>query len=818
MSEIRVDRSLVELVKPVELPDGVSQTWVEAYLDPIRRWLPIADATYREWPERPNCGHFYGGSYWYAIETAYPILTYAVAYRAATLPGVGPTVPLDALLHHAVGAIRYLCFTHVSGPPECVRETGDSPSSRTKWGDTMDGFTQMDPFFMASQTGSAVAHLTLGAWLLWEHLDDETRQLVINVAAWYADRWCDERPRVGTYENTLTEENGWTAQGLDAAAGLLRGHPSAEKWRKAADKWLANITVTPYDMSRNKSELQGQPVAAWTVGATSHPDFSTENHGFVHPSYLASAIGFAGASLLSHRLAGLEEPELVRFNRRPIYETMKKLAEDDGPMLAVQGMDWWYATHATLLPISTVSAHTVMSLLFGDPHAAYIERLCVGRVRQIMDSLGDGHLCVPDPQHRRINQWQSFRTYERSAMVGFAGSFLLHWLMGDGAEPCSGEQFRAWQRGVHAFPHGGFVTRKGKRCTASFSWRNRPVVVVQPEGGTWVVTPHFASLSGTYRCEPASECGMRTIRHSVSEDGKGFAALCSIEREDGRLVQDLALIAPDDHVAFFFDRTTAAQAVRVREQRSGEVGVRNESYPELGELAPGRRIILTESGRFTSESRFGGEDEWFRTDQTRWANVDDRIGYVILGSKGIAYQAHHDYPRYRGMEDFLLLSYSDQSNEYAPGDVVSSLAVAIFPNQRGADTQVRTARVIRAVEGQTSDALLTPGYLAAVNLASEPAVHTLQFASPDWVMLPVPEGCTVTWDGALTCEASLDKFRAHLFRCGVQLSRSAHWRATAAPGGRAFIELMQNQPAEVTVTVDGHERTLALAPGRIVAV
>jgi len=79
MSDIRVDESLVGLVKPVSLPEQVSEVWKEAYLAPIGRWLPIADATWQQWPERPDCGHFYGGSYFYGIETAYPILTYAVA-------------------------------------------------------------------------------------------------------------------------------------------------------------------------------------------------------------------------------------------------------------------------------------------------------------------------------------------------------------------------------------------------------------------------------------------------------------------------------------------------------------------------------------------------------------------------------------------------------------------------------------------------------------------------------------------------------------------------------------------------------------------
>ncbi len=87
MSGIQVDESLVALVKPVSLPEQVSEVWKEAYLAPICRWLPIADATWQEWAERPNCGHFYGGAYWYGIETAYPILNYAVACRGERLDG-----------------------------------------------------------------------------------------------------------------------------------------------------------------------------------------------------------------------------------------------------------------------------------------------------------------------------------------------------------------------------------------------------------------------------------------------------------------------------------------------------------------------------------------------------------------------------------------------------------------------------------------------------------------------------------------------------------------------------------------------------------
>ena len=185
MSDIQVDKSLIELVKAIELPADVPEIWQGLYLRPIRNWLPTAEDTYREWPERPDCGHFFGGSYWYGLETAYPALTYAVACRAAQALGDAGGVSADRLLEHAIGAIRYLGFTHMSGPDECVRVEGPNPHcSLRKWGEAS---TEVDPlvdsFFMSSQTGGSVVGMGLAAWLLWEELDDETRQLAINVAA-----------------------------------------------------------------------------------------------------------------------------------------------------------------------------------------------------------------------------------------------------------------------------------------------------------------------------------------------------------------------------------------------------------------------------------------------------------------------------------------------------------------------------------------------------------------------------------------------------------------------------------------------------------
>lgn len=43
------------------------------YLRLIGRWMPVCLDSFREWPDRPRCGHFFGGVHWYGIETAWPM-------------------------------------------------------------------------------------------------------------------------------------------------------------------------------------------------------------------------------------------------------------------------------------------------------------------------------------------------------------------------------------------------------------------------------------------------------------------------------------------------------------------------------------------------------------------------------------------------------------------------------------------------------------------------------------------------------------------------------------------------------------------------
>ncbi|MFA7186193.1 MAG: hypothetical protein WC082_14935, partial [Victivallales bacterium] len=112
------------------------------YLMIMQRWIPFGMKYFKEWPDRPDCGHFFGGVYWYGRETAHPALILALVTSS---PEYDPEITgfsREHLIRTAVKSLRYLCFTHDAGPADCVRPdspTGHKHLCNTKWGEKGKG-------------------------------------------------------------------------------------------------------------------------------------------------------------------------------------------------------------------------------------------------------------------------------------------------------------------------------------------------------------------------------------------------------------------------------------------------------------------------------------------------------------------------------------------------------------------------------------------------------------------------------------------------------------------------------------------------------
>jgi len=693
-------------VKAVDPSIGSDNALGLQYYDSMLKWARHADTTFANWDVRVNCGHFFGGCYWYEIETAFTVALYAVLAKYGPYEEEITGVPRERILAHAIAGIRYLGFTHDTGPADCVRVEGHNPKcSGKKWGG------KDDPFFQASQHGRPVSALGMAAWILWDELDDETRKLVASVVTSYAERWSAEMPRTGAYIDTQTEENAWTGQGIYIATCMFPDHPHASKWREAAKVWLMNVRSIPDDR-RDLTLIDGKPVNSWVETVTTHPDFTVENHGIVHPFYQGLGIAFPAKAALWNSMMGQENvPEWLTWHMPEVYEAMKKVCGSDGQPVPVQGQDWWYEQH----PEAAV-VHCAMNVYFGDRDAAYLERLCVEYLKKVQDSNAQGRIYHSLSDRLSINPTQTIGIKEVYASYYLTSCYLMHHYSGPGVEPVGESDFVQKYSGVSEFPHGGFVVHRHAGSMTTFSWRNAIMALVMPEDGMWAIVPQNQSYIGEIEAEGMDWERPEVINSSVSRRDDGFAAIARLARCQGAVRQDVVFVSLPDGSAVYMDSMRALRAVKVDEIKTGLIGVRNEYYSQLADVAGGRRALYSACGEDTAEMNFEETDDvYYRCEGSNWFNVDDKIGYIIDGSGGILYCNKHRYPKWRGFEDTLVLNYRDEPQRYSRGETIGSTLIVTIPNQEHSATRRYASKVRRVHASREVVGALCGDYLVLGN-------------------------------------------------------------------------------------------------------
>jgi hypothetical protein len=109
----------------------------------LEKWIPVGASYFAPWPDRPNCGHFFGGAHWYGQETAFPAEALAWACTSPEYNESATGISRDQVRQMALQAVRYLAFTHDTGPADCVRPAqglGRRENFNTKWGERGKGF------------------------------------------------------------------------------------------------------------------------------------------------------------------------------------------------------------------------------------------------------------------------------------------------------------------------------------------------------------------------------------------------------------------------------------------------------------------------------------------------------------------------------------------------------------------------------------------------------------------------------------------------------------------------------------------------------
>ncbi len=746
------------------------------YLRMIEKWIPTGVEYFQEWPDRPDCGHFFGGVHWYGAETTSPVETFAFASISPEYDEKGVGVSRDDLQRMAIMGLRYLCFTHDSGPPDCVRPSvglGRPEICGTKWGERGLGF------FKESQCGHGISTLARVCLLLRNRIDDETWMMMARVHADYAGRFGNMAPKSGIYVDTQMEENAWTSNGLTSCHLFLERHADAAEWEATCRRWMYSTCSAPQD-AKDRGAL-GRTTAAALAGKifTALPDYWAENHGMVHPNYTASGVRPLSSAGVQLKLWGRELPPELFWNRRRVYENLKAMTDGWGYAQAVQGMDWHYLPAA-----GSENPHSAAAVFFDDADAAALLRRGLRNAELRQDGNG-GRMYDRDFAERAHDQ-QDPMIMREVTISAVAHQYLFHRLFGPGPPPTPEDELERRLAGVREYPHAGFVHHRHPKGQTSFSWRNSVMAMPLTREGIYTFAPCSDSWLGrpVVKGRPDSH---RLKRARVTDYDDGFAVAMTMDRCQESLRQQVLFASLPDGRTLSFERFTALEDLTLESLDQGFLRITNEHFPRLEPNCRGVRTLYRPDGSTDYKGWLGereAEDIEDSLGRPEWLNVDDRLGIVFSATGEAGYLNRHYYKPYRAIADDLTLSRQADEEALRAGEEAGSLTALLIPEQTHEDTPASRLDVLTGPDG--SACLVTDGYLAAANFEERRKVCTFKQARQEDVL--VYSGATVDVNGdAVRYRVPLNSQSARLLAGTVTLRANGDIRADAAPGGEVYV-------------------------------
>ncbi|MEH7501525.1 DNRLRE domain-containing protein [Neobacillus drentensis] len=223
----------------------------------------------------------------------------------------------------------------------------------------LTGLKQYQPWGDDWQAAHWAYYAGYAAWLLWDDLDDEQKQLVINMVEYEANRFINQdalywksKDGFEFYKgDTKQEEDSWNSELLNLAPHMMPKHENASVWYTRMIEYQLAGFSTP-EMNEKTEILHGKEAKYWVNGYNVNSNGTIINHNRVHPAYNASATGINSSIVDS--LAGEALPEAARYNLDTVYKGLTEATFDsppynqpggtmyreDGTIYYPEGSDW----------------------------------------------------------------------------------------------------------------------------------------------------------------------------------------------------------------------------------------------------------------------------------------------------------------------------------------------------------------------------------------------------------------------------------------------------------------------------------------------
>jgi len=610
----------------------------------------------------PNSGFFDFRKYnnweppWYAPEITVPgngmvVFSYAVLLTQTDKETFSDqNIPRATLLDHAIKAIRWCCLTsaYVDHPyPYPIAGGYERRILKGSWVRPIGHRTDV------------LGWLTVGAGLLWDKLDADTRKMVEQVCIGAAPK--ERILRAWEYgqggnQDVVKQDLGSTI----GAAFLFPQRPDRNLYLDLVGAAGIDMVSTPHDRACT-APAEGRPVRDWASGWNLYQDYSSDHHGWAQVWYGIDKL-FEGryyVEILSH-LTGIAVPETYTYPGSGfdgILDWAVTTCLPEGEPASVHGMEYDAYYGAGVL------AYSYASTVTKDPIAAALEDRALNRLER---------------HSRAVAQYD----YHRNSSAKAAAALLMHKYRGPRVEPIGFTD--AWQilNGAHHYRWQQTLVHRANDRWASFSWgsisrheRPRPTGFIVPARGLKadiepLIYLHPESMAGevSFRYEGGPAAAPDSLyRYACSDTGFRTAGV----------VSDQAL--QRYYAAWSFDSGPYVCMTAFKTVRSGRLTW--SGLPVYFYVRPG----LTGSRRY-HDAEGNTALEQTLNHKSNWWCVNDAIGLVAAGGNGqvhVERSVGNNWARtseYRDKCDGVFVSpIADQAA--GPGDVPVSLTVAVYPDR-----------------------------------------------------------------------------------------------------------------------------------------
>ena len=544
----------------------------------------------------------------------------------------------NSYLSKATAALRFAMATHLTGTQKC---TNGKP-----WGGSW-------------QSAMWAGTLGFGAWLIWDKLDSQLQKDVERVIASEADRFLTNKPPSGSFSDTKAEENAWNLTCISMAANMFPQHSHAAAWKEKAIEYAMNTLSAPQDRD-NKTLVDGKPVNEWFAGENVHSDFTLENHGFFHPAYVACSSYMLTQIAMHFTFAHRSVPQAVMYHLLDVWKMYQTIILPCGEPAYVQGMDW------ELHGITLINLFASLASYQKDPLAARLEKNCLQYTR-VWQEMENGNLAVPGS---RLGFTRHAICAEQAAY-----GFLAHKIFGSPVKEISARKAAAQLTGINTYNFAEFVTHRTENKLASFSWKNKIMGMLVPIGEGHDGNPHFTppipnGFVGSFDLVPAGDAKIKVVEHSWKKMRNGFETSGTLLMNGGRLKQTLKVISIGEKTVIYQDRVRALTNVSVAAEHGVPLGIENDK------ITGGTRTLFHQNGETVFDFQ---KTQAPMAVSGSWANVDGRLGIVVVEGSGLSYaQATGYHPGMAVCADVLYGSSCGQLKNVKAGEEVAKRIVLLF--------------------------------------------------------------------------------------------------------------------------------------------